>query len=148
MISPLERLATPTGPLAAEPPDATEFAGLCASAKRSLADARRQDNALESRFLLAYTSAHAYCLAALRHKGYRARHRYIVFQSLPHTLELGPEVWKVLSKAHDQRNHAEYEGRLELSEQFVHDLIVACDKVASRVEALPALPREIPGTPY
>ena len=142
MPSPLEKLATPTGPLAIEPPDAAEFTGLCASAKRSLADARRPDNALESRFLLAYASAHAYCLAALRHKGYRARHRYIVFQSVPHTLELGPEVWKLLSKAHDQRNLAEYEGRLELSEQFVRDLIAACDKVAARVEALPPLARE------
>jgi hypothetical protein len=28
----------------------------------------------------------------LRHSGYRAANRYIVFQVLPHTLGLGPEV--------------------------------------------------------
>lgn len=139
MSSPLENLSGPTGPLAAEPADPAEFAGLCSHAERCLEDAKRKENSLESRFLLAYNAAHAYCLAALRHKGYRARHRYIVFQALPHTLGLGPEVWKTLSKAHNQRNLAEYEGHLELSEQFVRDLIAATDKVATRVKALPPL---------
>jgi hypothetical protein len=47
---------------------------------------------LESRFDLAYGAAHALCLAALRHHGYRASKRYIVFQILPDTLGLVPEV--------------------------------------------------------
>lgn len=139
MTSPLEKLAGPTGPLVAEPPDAAEFTNLCARAATCLADAKRKDMAMESRFLLAYNAAHAYCLAALRHKAYRARHRYIVFQVLPHTLGLGPEIWKVLSKAHEQRNLAEYQGYLELSEQFVHDLIVACDHVVAKVKKLPSI---------
>src|SRR5262245_33974305 len=29
-----------------------------------------------------------------RHSGYRPANRYIVFQVLPHTLGLGPEVWR------------------------------------------------------
>jgi len=41
------------------------------------------------------------CLAALRRLGYRAENRYIVFQVLPHTLGLGPEVWRVLAKCHE-----------------------------------------------
>jgi hypothetical protein len=33
-----------------------------------------------------------------RHHGYRPSKRYIVFQVLPDTLGLGPDVWRVLAK--------------------------------------------------
>jgi hypothetical protein len=42
--------------------------------------------------------------------------RYIVFQVLPHTLGLGPEVWRVLAKCHEIRNLGEYEGDLNIDE--------------------------------
>jgi hypothetical protein len=84
---------------------------------------------------VAYNAAHAFCLAALRRKGYRARHRYIVFQALPHTLGLGPEVWRVLAKAHDLRNLAEYEGEMDVEERLVRDVIAACEAVASALGA-------------
>src|SRR5690606_24195526 len=109
MTSPLENLSGPGKPLAAEPADDTEITGLLRSGRARLADARNETLSLESRFDLAYNAAHALSLAALRRRGYRARHRYIVFQVLPHTLGLGPEVWRVLAKAHDLRNLAEYE---------------------------------------
>lgn len=76
-------------------------------------------NSLEGRFDLAYNAAHALCLAALRHHGYRPHNRYIVFQVLPHTLALGPEVWHVLAKCHDIRNLGEYEGGLDVDERIV-----------------------------
>lgn len=50
---------------------------------------------------------------------------------LPHTLGLGPEVWRVLAKAHDVRNLAEYEGDADVDERLVLDVIVACEAVAS-----------------
>ena len=87
--------------------------------------------------MMAYGAAHAYCMAALRYHGYRPQNRYIVFQALPHTLGLGPEVWRVLSQAHDRRNKIEYEGGFEISEQFVRDVIKACEVVARAVKALP-----------
>ena len=99
MTSPLENLAGTGKPLTAEPTDAAEFAGLLRSGTARLVDARNATLALESRFDLAYNAAHALCLAALRRHGYRARQRYIVFQVLPHTLGLGPEVWRVLDSA-------------------------------------------------
>ena len=71
----------------------------------------------------------------MRRKGYRARHRYIVFQVLPHTLGLGPEVWRVLGKAHDLRNVAEYEGDMDVEERLVLDVIAACEAVASALGA-------------
>ncbi|WP_024890475.1 hypothetical protein [Luteimonas huabeiensis] len=131
MPSPFENLAGPGGPLSAELPDEAEIAGLLRSGRVRLADAGNATLSLESRFDLAYNGAHALCLAALRMRGYRARHRYIVFQVLPHTLGLGPEVWRVLAKAHDVRNLAEYEGHIEVSERLVLDILQAGDQVAS-----------------
>lgn len=103
------------------------------SGKARLRDATNEALALESRFDLAYNAAHALCLAALRRCGYRAKHRYIVFQVLPHTLGLGPEVWRVLDKCHDIRNVAEYEGTLDVGERLVTDLVVACEVVAKKL---------------
>jgi hypothetical protein len=94
---------------------------------------------LDSRFDLAYSAAHALCLAALRHHGFRRSKRYIVFQVLPDTLELGPEVWRVLSKCHDTRNRTEYEGALDVDERLVADLISACRKVAEKVTQFPPI---------
>lgn len=134
MTSPLENLAGPSGPLSAEPSDKKEVAGLLRSGLARLADAHSDALSLESRFDLAYNAAHALSLAALRRAGYRARHRYIVFQVLPHTLGLGPEVWRVLAKAHDLRNLAEYEGHVEVDRRLVKDVIAACERVSDALE--------------
>jgi hypothetical protein len=48
-----------------------------------------------------------------------------VFQTLAHSTNLPPEVWRVLAKAHDRRNQAEYEGHLTRDEQLLKDLHVA-----------------------
>lgn len=92
------------------------------------------------RFDLAYGAAHALCLAALRYHGFRPSNRYIVFQALPDTLGLGPEVWRVLSKCHEMRNRTEYEGALDVDERLVVDLVVACRHVAERIQKLPTIP--------
>ena len=91
---------------------------------------------LASRFDLAYNAAHALCLAALRQLGFRAQHRYIVFQVLPHTLGLGlgPEVWRVLDKCHNQRNLAEYEGMLDVDETLLNGLLEATALVLRAIE--------------
>lgn len=114
-----------------------EYSSLVRSGRVRLADARRAVNSLESRFDLAYNAAHSLCLAALRRHGYRAENRYVVFQVLPHTLGLGPEVWRVLARSHQTRNQAEYEGELSVDERFVTDLITACEAVARALDRLP-----------
>ena len=131
MSSPLENLAGPGKPLLPEPADDAEVAGLLRSGRARLADAGNDALSLESRFDLAYNAAHALCLAALRRHGYRARHRYIVFQVLPHTLGLGPRCGRVLAKAHDLRNLAEYEGHVDVEARLVQDVISACRKVSA-----------------
>jgi hypothetical protein len=137
MPSPLENLCGPTKPLAAEPPDVREFAGLMRSGLARLADAQVMQLSVEGRFDLAHNAAHAMCLAALRWHGYRSGNRFIVFQVLPHTLELGPEVWRVLAKCHEIRNLGEYEGDMNVDERIVRDLIAACRRVASKLSELP-----------
>lgn len=139
MTSAFEHLCGPAKPLKAELADANEFNGLVTAALRRLQDGKRTDLALESRFDLAYNAAHALCLAALRWHGYRSDTRYIVFQLLPHTLGLGPEVWRVLAKCHEIRNFGEYEGDLDINERIVTDLIAACDVVGTKVKALPPI---------
>jgi hypothetical protein len=139
MPSPFEALSGPGKPLRPEPPDAAEFAGLLRSGLARMADAGVKSLSLESRFDLAYNAAHALSFAALRWHGYRSGNRYIVFQLLPHTLGLGPEVWRVLDKCHQLRNLGEYEGSLNIDARIVTDLLTACRAVAAKVQALPPL---------
>jgi hypothetical protein len=133
-ISELENLCGPGKPLRQEPVDALECDNLVLSGKRRLQDAQNAALSVDSRFDLAYNAAHALSLAALRRKGYRSSNRYIVFQVLQHTVGLGPEVWRVLSRCHDIRNHSEYEGGLDISDRLVDDLIIATKKVADRLD--------------
>ena len=128
MTSPLENLVG-SGSLRREPINEREYEGLVASGTARLDDAKNPDLQIESRFDLSYNAAHALCLAALRRAGYRSNSRYTVFQTLPHTLGLGPDVWRVLERAHRLRNDAEYEGYLDVEESFVRDLIGAAEAV-------------------
>jgi hypothetical protein len=134
MANPLENLCGPGKALRVEAPDAAEFNGLLRSGLARLNDAGNTGLSLESRFDLAYSAAHALCLAALRREGYRASNRYIVFQVLPHTLGLGPEVWRVLDKCHNTRNLGEYEGLLEVDERLVDGLVQATRAVAQALD--------------
>jgi len=138
MNSALEKLSGTGKSLRSEAPDSREFAGLKRSGHARLTDAARADNSLEGRFDLAYNAAHSLCLAALRWHGYRPANRYIVFQVLPHTLSLGPDVWRILAKCHEIRNLGEYEGELNIDERIVTDLVTACRKVAAALDALPS----------
>ena len=135
MPNPLENLSGPGKSLKKEASDPNEFAGLLRSGLARLKDARNTQLALESRFDLAYNAAHSLSLAALRRLGLRSGNRYIVFQVLPHTLGLGPEVWRVLDKCHNTRNLGEYEGLLEVDERLVTDLIAATQAVADALQA-------------
>ena len=127
------------GQLKREPSMVSEIRGLLRSGEARLADAANRALSLESRFDLAYNAAHALALAALRLRGYRSENRFLVFQVLPHTLGLSPATWRVLSKGHETRNMAEYEGALDVDEGLVADLIRAAEavRVALRAAGLP-----------
>lgn len=119
-----------------------EIDGLVRSGRSRLTDARHPALALESRFDLAYNAAHALSLAALRWWGYRSDSRYIAFQALPHTLGLGPAVWRVLATCHQRRNTLEYEGYLEVDERLLTDLLNATEAVYEAMLRLGPLPRD------
>ena len=126
--------------LAVEPGTPSEIKGLLTSGSERLADARNETLALSSRFDLAYNAAHAFSLAALRWHGYRSDSRYLVFQSLPHTLGLPNGVWRVVAKAHEVRNVAEYEGHFDGDATMLRNLIEAAAAVRAAVVMLPPLP--------
>lgn len=125
------------GKLKEEPGTPEEIRGLLSSGTERLADARNETLALSSRFDLAYNAAHAFSLAALRWHGYRSDNRYLVFQALPHTLGLSPAVWRVLAKAHEVRNIAEYEGHFDGDANLLRSLIDAAESVRAMVARLP-----------
>lgn len=126
-----------TGQLRAEPSNLSEFSGLLQSGQARLQDALRPDLSWESRFDLAYNAAHSLALAALRWTGYRSSNRYLVFQVLPYTTGLGPEVWRILAKCHEKRNLSEYEGHLEIDNQLLRDLLNATQKLEARIKIFP-----------
>ena len=113
-----------------------EFDGLLDSGRKRLADAKIAGLSPDGKFLLAYDAAHALSLAALRWHGYRPDKRFIVFQALQHTLELKPEIWRVLDEAHRRRNTVEYEGRFEVDEQLLADLLRVTEVVRNAIEKL------------
>lgn len=133
------------GKLKREPASARELQGLRNSALARLADSDRDGLSFDSRFDLAYNAAHALALYALRRLGYRSDNRYLVFQALPHTTGLPVEVWRVLAKAHDRRNLAEYEGHLEHDDRLLVEMIAATTRLRDTVAALPAVETQAKG---
>ena len=131
-IPELENLAR-IGKLKAEAGEPSEMEGLAVSGKARLKDAKNAMLAFESRFDLAYNAAHALSLAALRGHGYRSENRYLVFQTLQHTLKLPAAQWRVLAKAHEKRNLAEYEGHFDVDETLLGELIEVADLILARL---------------
>jgi len=124
------------GKLKAEPADAAELDGLLRSGSVRLRDAGIESLSMESRFDLAYNAAHALSLAALRHHGLRSDNRYLVFQTLPHTLGLPNEMWRVLDTAHRKRNLAEYEGIVDVDRSLLEALLRVTTEVEGRLRDL------------
>ena len=133
----LDNLAA-SGVLRAEPSTTDEVSGLVRSGCARLADAKKEQLSLESRFDLAYNAAHALSSAGLRVAGYRANNRYLVFQCLVHSLGIPNEKWRVLEQAHRIRNLAECEGATDVDENLVEALIRVIDEVAARVPEIRA----------
>ncbi|MEA2493255.1 MAG: hypothetical protein QOJ29_1166 [Thermoleophilaceae bacterium] len=125
-----------TGQLKREPPAQQELDGLIRSGLARLNDAENVSLSLEGRFDLGYNAAHALSLAALRWHGYRSENRYVVFQTLAHTLTLRPEQWRVLATAHQKRNYIEYEGVADIDEVLVAAIVRVAREVAERVTNL------------
>src|SRR6266436_1224977 len=105
--------------LKAEPGSRSEFAGMVKSARTRLADAQNDSLDPDSQFDLAYGAAHRLALAALRRQGYRSENRITVFQTLVHTLGTDSADVQIFLKAHNERNLAEYEGRIDIDAKLL-----------------------------
>jgi len=77
----------------------------------------------------------------LRQQGYRSEDRITVFQTLVHTVGSDRADVQVFLKAHNERNLAEYEGRAEIDERLLADLIRCTKKLETAVAKLDA-PKE------
>lgn len=125
------------GSLKAEAPIRKEFEDMVASARIGLADSQSDSIETDSRFTLAYGAAHRLALAALRHQGYRPNNRRdAVFQALAHTLGTSAADIQTFLKAHNERNLAEYEGRLDVDKKLLSDLIGATKRLEAAVNKL------------
>jgi hypothetical protein len=122
--------------LRAERASRKEFDGMLASARRSLKDAQNEDLETDSKFTLAYGAAHSLALAALRQYGYRSEDRITVFQTLVHTVGTAKADLQIFSRAHNERNLAEYEGRIDLDEKLLADLIQCTKRLEMAVGRL------------
>ena len=129
--------------LAVEPRNEIEIQRLLRMAQTHLVDAQQPSVSVEGRYLSAYAAGHSAGLAVLRHHGYRSESRYIVFQSLTHTLGWPAERWRLLDAAHRARNLAEYEGFMEVEVSQVTALIsVVSMLIADADQAVAKVPPE------
>lgn len=129
-----------TGGLKEEAFDLRECLGLYHSGLDRLNDARQSVLSFSRRFDLAYNAAHALALAALRACGYRSDRRYLVFQCLPHTLDIDRVIVRLLGLAHERRNLAEYEGYMDVDEALLRDLLLCAELLQhSLVRRVPEL---------
>jgi hypothetical protein len=124
------------GRIKAEPMNRAEIDRMLVMARKRLADSSYSQVSQEGRFTSVYNAIHGAALAALRWHGYRSENRYIVFQSLGHTLAWPASLWRVLDAAHQKRNLAEYEGFLEIEESAIAELRLLAEKLFADVDRL------------
>ena len=124
------------GNLKVEAASRNEFDGMVKSARRGLADAQNESIETDSQFDLAVEAAHKFALAALRREGYRSENRVTVFQALVHTLGTSNADLQIFLKAHNERNLAAYEGRVDIDKKLLADLVGATKKLETAVGKL------------
>jgi hypothetical protein len=126
------------GQLKLEKPNIIEINRMLSLASRRLQDASHAGLSMEGRFTSVYNAIHAASLAALRWHGYRSENRYLVFQSLQHTLQWSAVKWRIIDHAHRKRNLAEYEGFLEIEESAITALRDLAESLINEVTRLTA----------
>ncbi|MFL6800026.1 MAG: hypothetical protein ACJ8F3_21760 [Xanthobacteraceae bacterium] len=132
----LENFVEKTKQLKREPPSRKEYDGMLKSAQRALTDAQNESIETDSQFDLAVEAAHKFALATLRREGYRSENRVTVFQALVHTIALNSADLQIFLKAHNERNLAAYQGRVDIDEKLLTELIAATKRLSAAVAKL------------
>jgi hypothetical protein len=135
---PLEELnnLVKIGKIKPEPVSLSEVERLLNMSRVRLSDSSFLQMSQEGRFTSVYNALHSAALAALRWHGFRSENRYIVFQSLAHTVNWEPKFWRVIDSAHQKRNLAEYEGFLEVEDSTILELCALAEKLIDDVDRL------------
>lgn len=71
----------------------------------------------------------------MRLQGYRSDRRYLVFQCLPHTINLDKVQVRLFALCHERRNLAEYEGYMDVDEALLAELLVSGDSLWQLLDA-------------
>jgi len=124
------------GNLKVEAASRKEFDGMVKSGRRGLADAQSESIETDSQFDLAVEAAHKLALAALRREGYRSENRITVFQTVVHTLGTSNDDVQTFLKAHNERNLAAYQGRVDIDEKLLASVISATKRLETAVGKL------------
>jgi hypothetical protein len=130
------------GNLKVETASRKEFDGMVKSARRGLVDAQNESIETDSQFDLAVEAAHKFALAALRHQGCPSENRITVFQALVHTLGTDNADLRIFLRAHNERNLAAYEGRVDIDKKLLADLISAGKRLDAAIGKLAPPPAE------
>lgn len=107
---------------------------------RFLGDLTSPKNSLstETRFNLAYDTAHGFLQVALRMRGYRTQavpgHRVILFELLPVLVPGAAGSQESLTHAHNLRNRIEYDSFIDLPKSLVDDLVGHARSVGEEVD--------------
>ena len=107
--------------------------------KKFLADLTNPKNSLsiETRFNLAYDTAHGFLQVALRMMGYRTAnapgHRAVLFEILPILVPGAAASKDSLAHAHGLRNRLEYDSYFEVPTSVVDDMVEQVKSVAEEV---------------
>jgi len=106
------------------------------AARTHLTDSQNESIDSDSQFDLAYGAARRLAIAALRQHGYRSEDRITVFQTLVHTVGTDRADVQIFLRAHNERNLAEYQGRTEIEERLLADLIRCTKRLEAAVTKL------------
>jgi hypothetical protein len=122
------------GAISTYQPDISEVKNHLDTAKQLLADAKKAGNSNITKFTVAYSAGHNFLTAALKMQGYRTTsekgHRQLLYDILDGLFPGASSAKDTMSRAHNQRNKAEYEGDIfDPTDGLVEDLVKAVENV-------------------
>lgn len=128
-----------TGIISSHAADPVEIGFHIDAAKGYLADAKKKSNTNLTRFIVANAAGFSLLTAALKMAGYRTSsekgHRALLYDILDALLPGASDAKTTLSRAHNARNKAEYEGDVfDPTDGLIEDLVAAVQNVKEEVD--------------
>ena len=122
--------------LKSEPPTHSEYTGMAGVRTQAPCRCAERRPGPRQPIRSRLCAAHRLALAALRREAYRSEGRITVFQTLVHTLGTDRAHIQTFLKAHNERNLAEYQGRVEIDPKLLADLVRSTKALETEVSKL------------